>query len=101
MILGKVWQPTTIRVKQSHINDGCRGSMKYCPIAYAIKDILHTKYTVLVASDNIYIYELGGETYEWSITPEIKEIIDNYDCGKGMQPFEFKLDIPYKFLMEK
>jgi len=73
-----------INVTKNDIEKGIRSNSSECPIARAIKRRVKEK--IGVTSDSAYI---GYNRIELSETARL--FIENYDCGKEVEPFKFIL----------
>lgn len=91
----------TVRVSQTHINNGEQLDEQNCAIALALKDRLKDRMTlarsVFVNTDRI---SLEGDallpSYEWRKMPKaIKTFIYGFDNDRvNVKPFFFKMKVP-------
>ncbi len=92
----------TIKTTQNHINKGSnyRGSRCCCPLALAAQEVfLPLGYSVSVITHLIYCYliTIPGTgrplSYSLMLPDEVRKRVLDFDSGKGMQPFEFDVEI--------
>ncbi len=81
----------TVHVKRKHILKGSQMDPKRCPVARALRDIKGLeKATTCGASVDIN-YRLAGY-----LPQKAKLWIANFDAGKDMKPFSFRVKLKLK-----
>ena len=90
----EIW--VNLPVKERHISHGRAALCRLCPIALALKDILHDRYYVEVLNDEIRIYVVGGFRFihHQPVTGVPYQFIQRFDAGHKVSPIEFPLSLP-------
>jgi len=87
-----------IQITQDDIKQGTVDNCDRCPIALAINRVLFVgHHAKVMGSISIYTYVHRRFTCK---TPDVaKQFINNFDLGNSVEPFEFDLEVPEKFLI--
>jgi hypothetical protein len=100
----------TVQVTQSHIDHGERATCSSCPVALALKDVLTHGWMPYVGDYSIRIYDLlrvdvcGGlsDCHLELFTPkEATDFIHKFDDRRAVDPFSFKLELPWYFIRKE
>jgi hypothetical protein len=84
-----------INVTQEMIDQGCRGGIRTCPVARAIKAVVYTYLYVTVSGYEFFIGKSpDADNYEGTIPDDIADKIFGFDNYSVMEPFSFDLEIP-------
>lgn len=78
-----------VKVTQSHIDKGARGSCWKCPIALAL--IEATNLTWRVYDATAYYYRKNGAEIQIMLPFEVSRFVKNFDKGEIVKPFEFEV----------
>lgn len=87
-----------VNVTKQHISNGKRNGAFDCPVALALKDKLPGKFQV--NSETLAYRSLHNK--KWLLTSittlpkRVQQFISNFDSGKKVQPFEFKITVRVK-----
>jgi hypothetical protein len=82
-----------VNVTQKHIDIGVPKDCKYCPIAFALRDLGFKHFDVGVISINIF-ESAYGDVKRINLPKNVGSFIQDFDAGREVKPFEFELDIP-------
>lgn len=96
----------TVRVTKKHIECGDRNMSGSCPIARAVRDLLCNAYAYAP-----YGVAMRAHRFEWFLdstyrnwppehVQDITKFTIDFDHGSPVEPFEFNLDIPARYLKE-
>lgn len=87
-----------IKIEQRHINVG-RGGCYNCPGALAIKEVVNEEFrdTVRVYGSRLLI-GFDEEKYKATHPIQLHDFVTNWDQELPVQPCEFELNIPPRFL---
>ena len=80
-----------IKVTQDCIDYGTRDAIWACPVALAARQA--GLVNVSVGSMSMAASDSKNERISALLTDDIQKLIENFDHGKGMQPFEFKITL--------
>ena len=81
--------PTLVTVEQSHIDKGMPGVSGFCPIALALSDSLDGFWSVGM----VVVERLPRNGRCFSLPPEARKFVRDFDGGFLVNPFEFELGV--------
>lgn len=93
------------KVEKKHIVAGkdCQLSRLDCPVAMAVNEQLVDGYFALVSENSIEIRQITSENEyvlgRWN-SKELKRRIVEFDQRWNVEPFEFELDVPERYVRE-
>ncbi len=87
-----------ITVTQQDINFGVQGGRCTCPVAVAIRRILAAPYYVLVYGKISLRRPSSRITKRIDIPDSVRTFVTEFDRGNPVQPFDFDIEIPEKYL---
>ena len=79
---------TKIDVTQADIDGGWRGNCMVCPVARALERVTGRGFSVWLRA----CYDVKTRQ-EYLIPSFVSDRMADYDCGDGMEPFSFEIDL--------
>ena len=89
-----------IRVTQTHIDKGCRGSAYDCPVTRALNEVLIESVTASVGWGSVILSTYNHKFLEIDLPEIATQFSHDFDLDLKVKPFEFELGIPKQFLKE-
>jgi len=95
-----------LEVTQKMIDEGCKQSCRFCPVANAIRPFIKDGFEATVGPSTVNIRKrtpdgtLGAIHAQIALHYDVTDFIRKFDRSLKVQPFSFDIDIPALYLKE-